>query len=148
MYVIMDNIRTYRLLGLPIIDVVGGLFITSIAGQLLLGRFNNGIIFNGLMAIPLGIAAHMAFGIETPLSIFIKEQPDMLLHSIGIGAGTGVLSKVIGVSNGSSMTIGLGTSISALIYMFNWGHSLPRKPIKKAMIKGYLKYMKIKNKII
>ena len=78
------------------------------------------------MAIPLGIIAHTAFGIETPLSIFIKDQPSMLLHSVGIGIGTGIISKVIGVSNGNALTVGLGTSISALIYMFNFDHGYLR----------------------
>jgi hypothetical protein len=142
------TLRKYKLVGLPVFDVIGGFFLTSIAGQLLLGRFNNGIIFNGLMAIPLGILAHTAFGIDTPLTLYIKEKPEHLMHSVGIGLGAGVLSKVIGVSNGSSMTVGLGTSISALIYMFNWGHGLPRKQFKKAMIKSYIKYMKIKNRIL
>ena len=58
----MDSLRSYRLIGLPIVDLIGGMMTTAIAGQLLPHKINNGIVFNALMSIPIGLIAHVIFG--------------------------------------------------------------------------------------
>jgi hypothetical protein len=136
----MDSLRSYRLIGLPIIDLIGGAMITSIAGQLLLRNLNNGILFNALMSIPIGLIAHVTFGIETPLTKYIKEKPEHLLHSVAIGLLTGgIVRNIIGYNNGTAMTATLGMSIASLTYMFNYGHRLP-KPVRKKMMRMYIRY--------
>jgi len=138
---IMNNIRSYKIIGLPTIDLVGSFVTFAMIGQYYLPhQINNGYIFNGLMSIPIGIASHIAFGIETPLTNYITDEPKHLVHSLGIGLVMSSISKYLFINNNSTVaTTVLATSLMSLIYMFNFSHDLP-KPVKKQLIKLYFKY--------
>ena len=98
-----------------------------------------------LMAIPIGIGAHLLFDADTALANWIRDKPEHTGHAFAIGLFAGGLSyTALGSSHSVAMTTTLGTSLASLFYMFNYGHKLP-KPVRKQMMKAYLRYMRYMN---
>jgi hypothetical protein len=132
----INKLRENKFLGLAILDLVGSIGVSSFIGSTL--GFDP--ILSGLISVPGSVAIHIIAGTETTLTKFYKSDSPHKYHSLIIGTGVGIISKVfIGSSNITSTNIGLSTGIISTMYMRQYGHELPPK-LQRKLLKLYLKY--------
>lgn len=138
----LQVIRKYKFLGVALFDMVGSYAVASMVGS----KFGANPIFSGLMAIPLGIATHALFRIETPLTKFFTDADNPhKYHGLIIGSGAMALTKALfSKSLIYSANVGLGTAIVASLYMAEHGHDLPPS-LKRKAFRSYMKYQMWKN---
>lgn len=138
----LQQVRKYKFLGVAVFDMVGSYAIASMVGS----KFGANSVFSGLMSIPLGIATHLLFQIETPLTRFFTDPDNPhKYHGLAIGGGAMVLTKAL-LSKPLiySANVGLGTAIVASLYMNEYGHDLPPS-LKRKAFRSYMKYQRWKN---
>ena len=133
---LIDKLRTYKMFDVAIFDMGASMLGASFIGS----RLGYDPIFSGLISVPLSIGLHMLVNVETELTRFYKSDSPHKYHGIGIGAGVGLVSYMLGGSNIYSANIGLGTGIASTLYMKKYGHALPPK-LKRWLMKKYIKHI-------
>ncbi len=69
----LQQLRSFRIFGIAIFDLVASLIAVNLVLSLLLKRLDYQlIIFGSIITIPLGIVIHYIFGINTKLNELLK----------------------------------------------------------------------------
>ena len=97
---LIDKLRTYKVFDVAIFDMGASMLGASFIGS----RFGYDPIFSGLISVPLSIGLHMLVNVDTELTRFYKSDSPHKYHGVGIGAGVGLASYMIGGNNITLLT--------------------------------------------